>query len=56
MRIPEPSPHEGQDLSNVTGRDFARNLLKWMGNSDWRPLDESLKEVSDFILLDQTAG
>ncbi|USP77765.1 hypothetical protein yc1106_05039 [Curvularia clavata] len=55
-RFPEPSPHEGQDLSNVTGRGSARNLLKWMGNSDWKPLDESLKEVSDFIVQNQAVA
>lgn len=47
----EPSPDEGEDLSNVVGREQAVELLKWMGKSGFRPLDESLKEVSDFIML-----
>ena len=42
---------EGQDLTNVPGREDALNLLRWMGKSDWKPLNESLKEVSDFISL-----
>ena len=47
----EPSPDEGEDLSNVVGRQKAEDLLSWMGKPGWRPLDESLKAVSDFILL-----
>ncbi|KAH9878176.1 hypothetical protein J1614_003393 [Plenodomus biglobosus] len=50
-QFPEPDPHEGRDLSNVTGRERAEDLLKWMGSSGWKPLGESLKEVSDYILL-----
>ncbi|KAE8822905.1 hypothetical protein PTNB85_08911 [Pyrenophora teres f. teres] len=51
IRTSEPDSHEGQDLSNVTGRERAEGLLRWMGSSGWKPLGESLKEVSDYILL-----
>lgn len=48
--MPEPSPDEGNDLSNIVTQGEAEDLLRWIGKPGWRPLDESLREVSDFIL------
>lgn len=46
----EPNLNEGKELSNVVERKKAEELLKWMGKSGWRPLDEVLREVSDPIV------
>lgn len=46
----DPNSDEGEDLSNVVGREKAENLLKRMGKSGWRPLDETLQEVCDTMV------
>jgi hypothetical protein len=51
MQRLDPTPDEGEELSNVVGREKAEGLLKWMGRSGWRPLDEALKEVSDPLVV-----
>ena len=48
--MPDPDPNEGEDLSNVVGRERAEALLKWMGRPGWRPLDETLKEACDTMI------
>ena len=50
MYVSDAYPDEGEDLSNVVGREKAEELLKWMGNPGWRPLDEILKEVCDTMV------
>ncbi|KAF2724201.1 NAD(P)-binding protein [Polychaeton citri CBS 116435] len=49
-KFPDPIPDEGEDLSNVIGREKAEDLLKWMGKPGWRPLNEMLKEVCDTLV------
>ncbi|EMC92261.1 hypothetical protein BAUCODRAFT_27580 [Baudoinia panamericana UAMH 10762] len=45
--FPDPPENEGVDMANVIGQKRAEELLKWMGQPGWRPMEESLKEVCD---------
>ena len=43
-RRTDPPRNEGVDLANVTAQPRAEELLRWLGQPGWRPMDESLKE------------
>ncbi|KAK4891091.1 hypothetical protein LTR27_010298 [Elasticomyces elasticus] len=49
--FPDPPENEGVDMANVVGRDRAESLLKWLGKDGWRPMEESMKEVCDTLVV-----
>ncbi|KAK5738452.1 hypothetical protein LTR17_005980 [Elasticomyces elasticus] len=49
--FPDPPENEGVDMANVVGRDRAEGLLKWLGKDGWRPMEESMKEVCDTLVV-----
>lgn len=48
--VPMPPPDEGRDESTVTARPRSEAMLKWLGQSGWRPMEESLKETTDLMV------
>ncbi|KAK4632291.1 NAD-dependent epimerase/dehydratase terH [Fulvia fulva] len=56
--FPEPPPNEGYDMSagRVTARPRAEELLEWISGKTFRPMEESLKELGDYIEKDYKAN
>lgn len=54
----EPPPNEGHDMSagRVTARPRAEELLQWIHDKGFRPMDESLRELGDYLEKDYKAN
>lgn len=48
----DPPENEGWDLSTIVDQPKAENLLIWLGQPGWRPMEDSMRDAFDKLAAD----